>query len=181
MNTELSRPSKQNLDVITLGGGCFWCTEAVFHIVQGVVKVEPGYAGGNIENPTYEQVTTGNTGHAEVVQITFDSNLISVTEILEIFFATHDPTTLNRQGADVGTQYRSVIFFHTAQQRRAAERLIEEINNAHLWKGSIVTELQPFKAVYSAEEYHVNYYAQHKTQPYCRVVIDPKRFSKRLL
>lgn len=164
----------QNLEVITVGGGCFWCTEAVFRAVQGVVKVEPGYAGGATEHPTYQKVSTGRTGHAEVVQVTFDSDIISVRGILEIFFATHDPTTVNRQGADVGTQYRSVIFYHNDEQREAAEELIEELNNAKIWKFPVVTKLHPARAFYKAENCHVKYYEHNKTHPYCQIIIDPK-------
>ena len=174
MNPKFSRVDIQNLEVITLGGGCFWCTEAVFRVVQGVTKVEPGYTGGTTEHPTYQQVSTGRTGHAEVVQVTFDSDIISIKEVLEVFFATHDPTTVNRQGADVGTQYRSVIFVHNDEQRKAAEELIEELNNTNVRNAPVVTELHPLRAFYKAENYHVNYYEHNKTQPYCQIIIDPK-------
>ena len=174
MNPKFSRANIQKLEVITLGGGCFWCTEAVFRGVKGVVKVEPGYAGGSTDKPTYQQVATGRTGHAEVVQITFNSDIISVSEILQIFFATHDPTTPNRQGADVGSQYRSVIFFHNDEQRKSAEKLIEELDKAKIWNAPIITEINPLKAFYNAEKYHVNYYANNKKQQYCRIVIEPK-------
>ena len=174
MNTKNPRTKNQNLEVITLGGGCFWCTEAVFREVRGVVKVEPGYTGGTIKHPTYKQVATGITGHAEVVQITFNSEKISVKEILEIFFAIHDPTKVNRQGADVGTQYRSVIFFHNDEQRKIAEKLIGKLNNTKILNGPVVTELHPLKAFYKAEKYHENYYNNNKTQPYCQIIVEPK-------
>jgi methionine-S-sulfoxide reductase len=186
MKTEVSSENPGNLEVSTLGGGCFWCTEAVFNRVQGVEKVIPGYSGGNTEEPTYEQVVTGTTGHAEVVQVTFDPSIISYKGVLEIFFRTHDPTTLNRQGADVGTQYRSVVFYHSNRQRETVERIIRELNDEKIWSSPIVTMVEPFKTFYQAENYHRNYYDQHRTQPYCRLVIDPKidklrrGFKKRL-
>jgi peptide-methionine (S)-S-oxide reductase len=161
-------------EVATLASGCFWCTEAVFSIVKGVEKVEPGYSGGSVPNPTYEQVSTGTTGHAEAVQVTFDPTAISFKEILEIFFATHDPTTLNRQGPDVGTQYRSVIFYHNEEQKATAENLIAELNEEGIWDAPIVTQLVPFKAFYVAETYHKDYYKRHPNQPYCQQVITPK-------
>ncbi len=174
MKTESFAEKNQKYEVITLGGGCFWCTEAVFRRVQGIKKVTPGYSGGNIEEPTYEKVLTGTTGHAEVVQITFDTNSISLREVLEIFFSTHDPTTLNRQGADIGTQYRSVVFYHNDEQRKTVIKLIEELNNSKTWKDPIVTQVQPFTKFYESEEYHLNYYEKHGNQPYCRLVINPK-------
>jgi peptide-methionine (S)-S-oxide reductase len=162
-------------EVATLGGGCFWCTEAIFSEVKGVEKVEPGYAGGTVENPTYEQVCTGTTGHAEVVQITFDPQLISYRQLLTIFFTIHDPTTPNRQGEDVGSQYRSIILYHSEEQRRVAEEVMEEVRRAKIWGDRpIVTELVPFKAFYRAEEYHHNYYRRNPDKPYCRLVIAPK-------
>jgi peptide-methionine (S)-S-oxide reductase len=161
-------------EAATLASGCFWCTEAAFSIVKGVKKVEPGYSGGAVPNPTYEQVSTGTTGHAEAVQVTFDPTVISFKEILEIFFATHDPTTLNRQGADVGTQYRSVIFYHNAEQKATAENVIAELNEEGIWDAPIVTQLVPFKAFYVAETYHKDYYKRHPNQPYCQQVITPK-------
>ena len=161
-------------EVATLASGCFWCTEAVFSIVKGVKKVEPGYSGGSVQNPTYEQVSAGTTGHAEAVQVTFDPGVISFKEILEIFFATHDPTTLNRQGPDVGTQYRSVIFYHNEKQKVTAEKVIEELNEEGIWDAPIVTQVEPFKAFYVAETYHKDYYKQHPNQPYCQQVISPK-------
>src|SRR5579883_2356002 len=145
-------------EIATLGGGCFWCLEAVFTQVRGVERVESGYAGGGIANPNYRQVCTGDTGHAEVVQLTFDPAVISFREILDIFFAIHDPTTRNRQGADVGTQYRSVIFYHSAGQQQAAATRIAELNAAHIWNAPIVTEVAPFQAFYPAEDYHQNYF-----------------------
>ena len=161
-------------EVATLAGGCFWCAEAVFSIVKGVEKVESGYSGGSVPNPTYEQVSTGTTGHAEVVQVTFDPTAISFREILEIFFATHDPTTLNRQGPDVGTQYRSVIFYHNEQQKATAEKVIAELDKEGIWNAPIVTQLEPFKVFYVAETYHKDYYKRHPNQPYCQQVITPK-------
>lgn len=161
-------------EVATLGGGCFWCTEAVFSLVKGVETVESGYSGGSIPNPSYEQVSTGTTGHAEVIQITFDPSAISFREILEIFFTTHDPTTLNRQGPDVGTQYRSVIFYHGDAQKAIAESVIAELDKEGIWNQPIVTKLEPFKAFYKAEDYHKEYYKRHRNDPYCRTIITPK-------
>ena len=161
-------------EVATLGGGCFWCLEAVFDNLRGVLHVESGYAGGTVANPTYRQVCTGMTGHAEVVQITFDPAVISYREILEVFFDVHDPTTLNRQGADVGTQYRSAIFYHSAAQQATAEALMADLNAAHVWKSPMVTEVLPFEVFYPAEDYHQEYYSQNQQQPYCRAVIAPK-------
>lgn len=158
----------------TLGGGCFWCLEAVFNEVEGVEEVVSGYAGGWAENPTYEAVCTGETGHAEVVQITFDPAVISYRDLLEIFFDIHDPTTLNRQGADVGTQYRSVIFYHSEEQRQIAEEVIEELEASGVWGAPIVTQLEPLERFYPAEEYHQRYYENNPFQPYCRMVISPK-------
>jgi peptide-methionine (S)-S-oxide reductase len=167
-------PKAERKEVATLGGGCFWCAEAVFSMVKGVESVESGYSGGSISNPTYEQVSSGSTGHAEVIHITFDPDVISFSEILEIFFATHDPTTLNRQGPDVGTQYRSVIFYHDSRQKVTSEKKIAELNNEGIWDKPIVTLLEPFKAFYKAEDYHKEYYKQHKNEPYCRTIITPK-------
>jgi peptide-methionine (S)-S-oxide reductase len=161
-------------EVVTLGGGCFWCVEAIFDELKGVEKVESGYSGGRVVNPSYEQVCTGKTGHAEAVQITFDPKVISLKELLEIFFTVHDPTTLNRQGADVGTQYRSVIFYRDDQQKAVAELTMKEIQAAGIWDAPIVTELAPFKAFYSAEDYHQQYFELNGQQPYCRMVIAPK-------
>lgn len=160
--------------IATLGEGCFWCSEAIFQRVKGVVKVESGYSGGTIPNPTYEQVCSGKTGHAEVVQIRFDPIIISFKEILEIFFSTHDPTSLNRQGADVGTQYRSVIFYHNEEQKKIAEEMKEKLNTSKIWNEPIITEISPFKNFYKAEDYHQNYYNNNTSQPYCSFVISPK-------
>ncbi len=166
--------SKSCLEVATLASGCFWCTEAVFQEIKGVATVEPGYSGGSTQNPTYEQVSTGTTGHAEAVQIKFDPNIISFREVLEIFFATHDPTTMNRQGADVGHQYRSAIFYHNERQRAIAEEVVEELTSEKTFDSPIVTEVEPFKAFYKAEDYHKDYFKKHPQQPYCKVVISPK-------
>ena len=158
----------------TLAGGCFWCLEAVFLELTGVERVESGYAGGHLPNPTYEQVCTGATGHAEVVQVTFDPAVISYGDLLRIFFTMHDPTTLNRQGADVGTQYRSAIFYHSPAQQAAAQAAIAEIAASGAWQGPIVTEVVPLDVFYPAEEYHRDYYRQNPRQGYCQFVIAPK-------
>jgi peptide-methionine (S)-S-oxide reductase len=163
-----------SLEVATLAGGCFWCLEAVFKEIAGIEKVVSGYTGGDTVNPTYEQVCSNRTGHAEAVQVSFDPLRISYREILEIFFSIHDPTTLNRQGADVGTQYRSAIFCHSEQQKTIAEELILKLNAAHLWKNPIVTHIVPLRTFYPAEDYHQGYFAQHPEQGYCRAVISPK-------
>ena len=162
------------IQTATLGGGCFWCTEAVFSELKGVEKVESGYSGGTVPNPTYEQVCTGRTGHAEVAQITFNPTVISYKEILQIFFTVHDPTTLNRQGADVGAQYRSAIFYHNEEQRMIAEQVVKEIEDAKIWDAPIVTQLAPFEAFYKAEGYHQEYFKQNPYQSYCQVVVAPK-------
>ena len=161
-------------EIATLAGGCFWCIEAVFREVDGVDKVVSGYAGGSTVNPTYQQVCTGQTGHAEAVQVRFNPSKISYQEILEIFFSVHDPTTLNRQGADTGTQYRSAIFYHNQQQKAVAEELIGELNKAHLWKKPIVTQIVPLDTFYPAEDYHREYFSRHPEQAYCQMVISPK-------
>lgn len=161
-------------EVATLAGGCFWCLEAVFDRLRGVERAESGYAGGHVPDPTYEQVCTGTTGHAEVVQVTFDPGVISYRELLEIFFTIHDPTTLNRQGADVGTQYRSAIFCHTPQQRATAEAMIAELEEEQVWDDPIVTELTELSEFYPAEEYHRDYYKRNPAQSYCQVVVAPK-------
>jgi peptide-methionine (S)-S-oxide reductase len=161
-------------EVATLAGGCFWCLEAVYEQLQGVAQVESGYAGGTVSNPTYKQVTTGTTGHAEVVQLTFDPAVISFKEILEVFFTIHDPTTLNRQGADVGPQYRSAIFYHNESQKAIAEQVIAEMTAARIWDDPIVTEVTPMAGFYKAEDYHQEYYRNNTYQPYCQVVIAPK-------
>jgi peptide-methionine (S)-S-oxide reductase len=165
---------KADREVATLAGGCFWCIEAVFSLIQGVEKVEPGYTGGNQPNPTYEQVCTGTTGHAEAAQITFNPSEISYKEILQIFFSTHDPTTLNRQGADVGTQYRSAIFYHNELQKATAEKLIDKLNKEGIFEKPIVTTVEPLKMFYKAEDFHKDYYKKHPKEPYCQVVIAPK-------
>jgi peptide-methionine (S)-S-oxide reductase len=169
-----------NVQKITLGGGCFWCTEAIFKELKGVINVVPGYSGGTVENPSYREVCTGSTGHAEVVQITFNPDEISVAEILEIFFMTHDPTTLNRQGPDSGTQYRSVIFYHTEEQRKASENIKKQLDAEKIFDMPIVTELTEYKAFYPAEDYHHNYFEQNREQPYCKFVVNPKiqKFKK---
>jgi peptide-methionine (S)-S-oxide reductase len=161
-------------DVATLGGGCFWCLEAVFEQLRGVEKVQSGYSGGHVAVPTYQQVCGGNTGHAEVVQVTFDPTVVSFSDLLEVFFAIHDPTTLNRQGADVGTQYRSVVFYHTPEQQAKAERRIAELNAAHVRDRPIVTQVLPFEVFYPAEAYHQEYFRHNPGQPYCQVVVGPK-------
>jgi peptide-methionine (S)-S-oxide reductase len=161
-------------EVATLGGGCFWCLEAVFEQLRGVERVESGYTGGTMPGPTYHQVCTGTTGHAEVVQVTFDPAVLSYRELLEVFFAIHDPTTRNRQGADVGTQYRSAIFYHTPRQKEVAEQTIAELNEARIWDRPLVTEVTPFPAFYKAEEYHQGYFRQNPDQPYCLAVVAPK-------
>jgi peptide-methionine (S)-S-oxide reductase len=158
----------------TLAGGCFWCLEAVFLRLRGVQRVESGYAGGHVENPTYRAVCTGDTGHAEVVQVDFDPNEISYRELLEVFFAIHDPTTLNRQGADVGTQYRSAIFYHDDAQKAEAEQVIRELSEERVFDGAIVTEVVPLTKFYPAEDYHREYYDRNPEQGYCQVVISPK-------
>lgn len=170
-------------EVATLAGGCFWCLEAVFDDLRGVESVESGYAGGALPNPTYRQVCSGTTGHAEVVQITFDPRVVTFREVLEIFFVIHDPTTLNRQGADVGTQYRSAIFYHTPAQKETAEAVINELNAERIWDAPIVTEVVPFEKFYVAEDYHQEYFAQNASQPYCRAVVAPKvaKFRQKFL
>jgi peptide-methionine (S)-S-oxide reductase len=162
------------VEVATLGGGCFWCLEAVFEDVRGVSKVESGYAGGSDSHPTYKHVCTGTTGHAEVVQVAFDPAVISFREILDVFFAIHDPTTRNRQGADAGTQYRSVIFYHSAEQKRIAEERIGELNAEKIWSTPIVTEVVPVPEFFRAEDYHQGYFRQNPGQGYCQAVVSPK-------
>lgn len=167
----------------TLAGGCFWCLEAVYQNLRGVEKVESGYMGGFVDNPTYKQVCNGNTGHAEVVQITFNPETVSFKELLEVFFVIHDPTTLNRQGADVGTQYRSAIFYHSEEQKETAENVIAELTAEGVWSDPIVTEITPLDKFYVAEDYHQNYYATNPNQGYCRAVIAPKvaKFRQKFL
>jgi peptide-methionine (S)-S-oxide reductase len=168
-------------EVATLGGGCFWCLEAVYDELEGVLDVVSGYAGGHVPNPDYKSVCTGTTGHAEVIQVTFDLEVISFREILEVFFTIHDPTTLNRQGADVGTQYRSAIFYHSREQKEIAEQLIDELQAEGIWSDSIVTEVAPLDEFYPAEDYHQEYFKRNPFQGYCRVVIAPKmkKFRKK--
>ena len=174
--TQSNNPSTDGSgsEVTTLGGGCFWCLEAVFDEVQGVTDVVSGYAGGAAANPTYEQVCSGRTGHAEVVQVRFDPKRIAYRELLELFFSIHDPTTLNRQGADAGTQYRSVIFYHDDEQKRVAEQLIRELESAKTFNKPIVTQIAPFHGFYPAEEYHQEYFKRNPFQGYCQVIIAPK-------
>jgi peptide-methionine (S)-S-oxide reductase len=170
----------QTLQLATFGGGCFWCTEAVFLDVKGVKSVVSGYAGGQVKNPTYREVCSGLTGHAEVIQLSFDPSIVSFTELLEIFWNTHDPTTLNKQGADVGTQYRSVIFYHSPEQKEQAEQYKKQLEAAKLFKSPIVTEISPIPVFYKAENYHQNYFALNPEQGYCQYVIRPKveKFKK---
>lgn len=170
-------------EIATLAGGCFWCLEAVFEQVRGVDKVESGYCGGKINAPTYHQVCTGSTGHAEVVQVTFDPAVVSFRDILDVFFAIHDPTTLNRQGADAGTQYRSAIFYHSPQQKQVADERIRELNAEKIWDRPIVTEVAPLVTFFPAEDYHQGYYRQNSGQPYCQGVISPKvaKFRKQFV
>jgi peptide-methionine (S)-S-oxide reductase len=164
----------KQLETATLGGGCFWCVEAIYQDVKGVERVISGYAGGHLENPTYQQVCSGRTGHAEVAQITFDPSVISYEDILYIFWRVHDPTTVNRQGNDVGPQYRSVIFYHNEEQKAIAMRSVAEAEAARVWPNRIVTEIAPLDRFYEAEAYHQNYYRDNPYQPYCQFVIDPK-------
>jgi peptide-methionine (S)-S-oxide reductase len=170
-------------EIATLGGGCFWCLDAVYRELPGVSDVVSGYAGGHVEDPDYRSVCAGTTGHAEVVQVEFDPAEISLREILQVFFTVHDPTTLDRQGADVGTQYRSAIFTHSPEQRETAEQVIAELEAEGVWSDPIVTEIEPLDTFYPAEEYHQNYYQRNPNQGYCRVVIDPKvaKFRQKFL
>jgi peptide-methionine (S)-S-oxide reductase len=161
-------------EVATLGGGCFWCLEAVYQELRGVEKVESGYSGGDVPHPTYRQVCSETTGHAEVVQVTFDPDEVSYRDILDVYFTIHDPTTLNRQGADVGTQYRSVIFYHTEDQKRVAEEAISDLETEGIWNSPIVTEVVSFDEFYVAEDYHQDYFRNNGFQPYCQVIIAPK-------
>ncbi len=172
---------KNNLETAYLGAGCFWCVEAIFQKLKGVISVEPGYSGGTVPNPTYEAVCTGKTGHAEVAKIVFDSTKISFKKLLEVFFEIHDPTTLNRQGNDVGEQYRSVIFYVDENQKKIAENLKGRLDKSGIYESPIVTEITPLNKFYPAEDYHKNYYETHKDQPYCQFVISPKvkKFEKK--
>jgi peptide-methionine (S)-S-oxide reductase len=181
MPEEATQLTNDTIEVATLGSGCFWCVEAVFQDLKGVSKVESGYSGGQIKNPSYKEVCSGRTGHAEVIQVTFDPRVISFGELLEVFFSTHDPTTLNRQGADVGTQYRSAIFYHNPEQKRIAELAIATANESGDWKDPLVTEVTAYDTFYKAEDYHQDYYNINGTQPYCQIVIAPKvdKFKKK--
>jgi peptide-methionine (S)-S-oxide reductase len=161
-------------ETATLGGGCFWCVDTIFRELQGVEKLESGYAGGRTANPTYRDVCSGMTGHAEVVQVTFDPSVLSFRDLLRVFFTVHDPTTADRQGADIGTQYRSIILYHSDEQRETAKQVIDELNREKVWDDPIVTQLVPFTTFYSAEKYHQDYYSQNPNQPYCQIVIAPK-------
>lgn len=164
----------KKLETAILGGGCFWCTEAIFQNLKGVITAGPGYAGGHLANPSYEQVSSGTTGHAEVVKIEFDPRQISYRDLLEVFFATHDPTSLNRQGEDVGEQYRSIILYTTPRQRQETEKFIEELKREQVFQNPIITQIKPLEQFFEAEEYHKNYYNKNLTQGYCRAVINPK-------
>jgi len=172
-----------NLQTVTLAGGCFWCLEAVFDEVKGVHSVESGYAGGQMDNPSYRAVCNGDTGHAEVVQVHFDPNIVSYRDLLNVFFAIHDPTTMNRQGGDVGTQYRSAIFYHDDEQKKIAEELIKDLNSQKIWDKPIVTEVAKLDKFYVAEDYHQEYFARNPYQPYCQAVVAPKvsKFRKHFL
>ena len=172
--TNTNTNNNNKTEIATLANGCFWCTEAIFERVKGVKSIIPGYAGGTVKNPSYDQVCTGETGHAESIQIEFDPKVTSFEKILDIFWHTHDPTTLNRQGNDVGTQYRSAIFYHDKTQKEIAERSRNELEKENVYNDSIVTEITPFKNFYVAEDYHKNYYEKHHDVPYCNFVIDPK-------
>lgn len=163
-----------NMVKATLAGGCFWCMEAIFKRLKGVISVASGYAGGEMDNPAYEAVSSGTTGHAEAIQITFDPKIISYEKLLDVFWHLIDPTTLNKQGADVGTQYRSVIFYHDEEQKRIAEASKKQIERSGMYKDPIVTQIVPFRSFYKAEDYHQNYYERNSDAPYCRIVIDPK-------
>jgi peptide-methionine (S)-S-oxide reductase len=180
--TTMDNPTqeKTELAIATFGTGCFWCTEAIFQRLKGVTKVVSGYAGGKVKNPSYKEVCTGLTGHAEVIQLTYDPKVVSYAELLEVFWQTHDPTTLNRQGADEGTQYRSVIFYHTDEQRKLAESYKKKLNESGAFDNPIVTEISPYTTYYPAEDYHQNYYNLNGSAPYCSYVIQPKvdKFKK---
>ncbi len=166
--------TEENTQTATFAGGCFWCTEAVFQRLRGVKSVMPGYTGGRVANPSYEAVCTGATGHAEAIQVTFDPTQITFEQLLDVFFATHDPTTLNRQGHDVGTQYRSAVFYHDEAQKAAAEKAIASVNESGAYSSPVVTEVTPFDTFYEAEDYHQNFYNRNQSYPYCTVIIDPK-------
>ena len=180
MNTATPATAAHAMDTATFGAGCYWCTEAQFQQLKGVEKVESGFSGGHVDNPTYKQVCTGNTGHAEVCNIYYDPAIITFDELLAAFWTCHDPTTLNRQGNDVGTQYRSVIFYHNAEQKQKAESYKKKLNDEKAWDKPVVTEIAPFTKFYKAEDYHQNYYNENGDQPYCHFVIGPKvdKFKK---
>ncbi len=173
-NETYMNPAAKKTETVTLGAGCFWCVEAIFERVDGVIEVKSGYSGGNLPNPTYREVISGRTGHAEVLQIVFNPDILPFEKLLEIFFMTHDPTTLNRQGADVGTQYRSAIFYHTEEQKRIAGEIKEMLDNKEIWDDPIVTEITPYSEFYKAEDYHQEYFRNNPNQGYCRMVIAPK-------
>jgi peptide-methionine (S)-S-oxide reductase len=166
--------SMNKTEITTLGGGCFWCVEAVFQRIDGVLNVIPGYAGGHVNNPSYREICTGKTGHAEVARIEFDPNIISYKQLLNVFWQAHDPTTLNKQGADIGTQYRSVIFYHSEEQKAVAEKSIKSANESKYWPNPIQTEITEINSYTDAEDYHDNYYNENPNQPYCQFVIKPK-------
>jgi len=180
INHDINSQNTGKMELATFGSGCFWCTEAIFEKVKGVESVVSGYSGGKVKNPTYREVCTGNTGHAEVVQLIYNPEIIAYKELLEIFWKMHDPTTLNRQGADVGTQYRSVIFYHTDEQKKTAETYKKKLDEANIYKNPIVTEITKFESFYKADDYHQEYYENNKFQPYCSFVITPKmeKFKK---
>lgn len=183
IDTPAETGSGGRLETATLAGGCFWCTEAIFSHLRGVHRVLPGYSGGSTVNPSYEQVCSGRTGHAEAIQVEFDPSVISFHDLLLVFFSTHDPTTLNRQGHDVGTQYRSAVLYRSPEQLKVAQEVVKEIAANRLWRGTIVTELTPFQVFYPAEEYHQNYFERNPTQAYCQMVIEPKvaKFRKQFV
>lgn len=180
LNLTTNSQNKKKMEIATFGSGCFWCSEAIFEQLKGVESAFSGYAGGTTKNPSYKEVCTGETGHAEVIQITYNPEIISFTELLEVFWQTHDPTTLNRQGADVGTQYRSVIFYHNSEQKELAEKYKKKLDEARIYSKPIVTEISPFTVFYKAEYYHQDYYNNNKFQPYCSFTITPKldKFKK---
>ena len=181
VNAQKGKNMNNDLAVATFGNGCFWCTEAIFQQLKGVESVYPGYTGGSVKNPSYREVCNGTTGHAEAIQIKYDPSVINYRELLDIFFYTHDPTTLNRQGNDVGTQYRSAIFYHDEEQKAAAEEIISQLTSEKVYDDPIVTEVTPMDVFYMAEDYHKNYYLNNKNQGYCRAVINPKldKFMKK--
>lgn len=174
ISEEETMGTETKIDTATFGAGCFWCVEAIFQQVRGVINAESGYSGGSVENPTYSEVCTGTTGHAEVCRVTYDPSVVTYRELLEVFWQTHDPTTLNRQGADVGSQYRSVIFYHNDEQLKQAEETKAKLTAEHIWENPVVTEIVPFRTFYKAEDYHQEYYDQNASQPYCSIVITPK-------